>query len=165
MVDSLQVFEILKSGNLPDAHARAMTLAIQKAESDVALDVKTVLERQLTAFEERMEARMEARFDAFESRVEARFVAFESRSEVRFAAFAANVESRFAAFETKTAAQFKAVDTRFDAVEARFDHNLTVSVEKMNTKLAETKTEILRWNFAFWVAQLAAVAGLFKLMK
>lgn len=92
MVDSLQVFEILKASSLPEAQARAMTLAIQKAESDITLELKSVIKEEIAALETRLDARFEA-------------------------------------------------------------------------KLSETKTEILRWNFAFWVAQLAAMAAMLKLMR
>jgi hypothetical protein len=92
MVDSLQVFEILKAGKIPEEQARAMTQAIQKAERDVTTD---------------MRAWIHAEFDSFGARLEARF----------------------------------------------------------DAKLAETKAELLRWNFAFWVTQLAAMAAILKLLK
>ena len=88
MIDSLQVFEILKVGNIPESQARAMTLAIQKAESDISVDLKSVIKEEIAALEVRFEA-----------------------------------------------------------------------------KLSETKVDILRWNFAFWVAQLAAMAAMLKLLR
>ena len=99
MVDSLQIFEILKSGSLPESQARAMTLAIQKAESDVALDLKAL------------------------------------------------VASEFAAADQRFTQQLASLEARIEA------------------KLADTKSEILRWNFAFWVAQLAAIAAILKLLR
>jgi hypothetical protein len=132
MVDSLHLFEILKSGDLSESQARVMTTAIQKAESDIALDVKTVMERQLSAFGDRLEARLEARF-------EARFKAIDVR--------------------------FEAMETRLEAFDARADQRLAVGMAMLRTEIAESKAEILRWNFAFWVAQLAAIAAILKLLK
>lgn len=42
MVDSLKIFEVLKT-HLPEAQARALTHAIQQAEGDIAQDVKSVI--------------------------------------------------------------------------------------------------------------------------
>ena len=103
MVDSLQIFEILKAGSLPEFQARAMTLAIQKAESDVALDLKALI-----------------------------------------------------------AGEFAAAERRFTQQLASLEASLEARVE---AKLSETKSEILRWNFAFWVAQLAAMAAILKLLR
>lgn len=80
-----------------------MTLAIQKAESDVALDLKALI-----------------------------------------------------------ASEFAAADQRFTHQLASLEGRLEACFE---AKLAETKSEILRWNFAFWVAQLAAIAAILKLLR
>jgi hypothetical protein len=40
MPDSLATYDILKSGNLSDEHAHAVTLAIQKSESEAVVDFK-----------------------------------------------------------------------------------------------------------------------------
>jgi hypothetical protein len=132
MVDSLQIFENLKSSSMPEPQARAMAQAIQKAESDIALDVKSVLESALRAIDQRFEAfekRMDERMDTFEKRMDERMDAFEKR-----------------------------MDARFDTFEKRMD-------ERMDRKFAEMKWQMLRWNVALWLAQLAAVAGIVKMLK
>ncbi len=48
----------------------------------------------------------------------------------------------------------KIAEERFNAFE-----------ERMDRKLAETKWEILRWSIGLWLAQLAAVAGIVKMLK
>ena len=36
---------------------------------------------------------------------------------------------------------------------------------KMEIKLEAMSGRLLRWNFAFWIAQLGAIAGILKLLK
>jgi len=161
MVDSVQIFEILKSGSLPEPQARAMVQAIQKAESGIALDVKSVLENALQAAEQRSEQRFDAfekrfeeferRMDAFEKRMDERMDAFEKRMEQRMDAFEERMEQRFGEFE-------KRMDERMGSFERRMD-------ERFDRKFAEAKWEMLRWNVALWLAQLAAVAGIVKMLK
>lgn len=72
MVDSLKIFDILKASSLPEDHARAVTLAIQKVESEIALDVKTVVDRRFNIFEEVIGGKfalMEARMAQTETRM------------------------------------------------------------------------------------------------
>jgi len=83
MVDSLKIFEILKTGHLPEDHARAMTVAIQAAETQINADFKTQIHQE------------------------------------------------------------------FEVFERRFD-----------VKLADTKAELMRWMFIFWVSQFTATVGL-----
>jgi len=83
MVDTLKVYEILKSGDVPENHARAMTVAIQAAETQIDADFKIEIHKE------------------------------------------------------------------FELFERRFD-----------LKLAETKAELMRWMFIFWVSQFTATVGL-----
>ena len=115
MVDSLEIFEVLKSASIPESQARAMTLAIQKAESDVSSDLTTVtarLEERMGGLEERMD-RFEERMDRFEERMD------------------------------------------------RFEERLG----GLRVEMHGIKTDIIRWNFAFWVAQLTAMAAILKLLR
>jgi hypothetical protein len=50
MVDSLKIFEILKSGSIPEDHARVMTLAIQNAESEIHADFRTAMRQEFDRF-------------------------------------------------------------------------------------------------------------------
>ncbi len=82
--------------------------------------------------------------------IEQAFAASESKMAASFAA-------SLAATEARIAARFDAVEARFPAIDQRF--------EIVRTEAAETKVEILRWMFAFWIAQLGAIAGILKLLK
>jgi len=39
------------------------------------------------------------------------------------------------------------------------------AVHRLELKLEGFRTEVIRWNFAFWVAQLAAIAAMLKLVR
>ena len=54
MVDSLKVYEILKAGRLPDDHARAMTVAIQAAETERTSDIQAIFRREFDGLERRI---------------------------------------------------------------------------------------------------------------
>ena len=36
---------------------------------------------------------------------------------------------------------------------------------RLETKMAEHKSDLLKWMFIFWVGQIGAIAALFKLLK
>ena len=48
MIDALKIYDILKAGELPEGHIRAMIAAIQKAESEIVMDVQAILDRQMS---------------------------------------------------------------------------------------------------------------------
>ena len=98
MADSLRTYEILKS-SLPEAQARAVTRALQQSESELALDIKSVL------------------------------AAFVTKDELR--AQLAEVRAQIA-------------DTRAD----------------LQTRIADTKAELMRWMFLFWIGQVAVTVGM-----
>ena len=46
----------------------------------------------------------------------------------------------------------------------RFDRRLGEEMAKMRLDMASLKFEILKWNFVFWIGQLAAVTAILSLM-
>jgi len=44
-------------------------------------------------------------------------------------------------------------------------HRLDVKIEAFRADLIGEIRGAIRWNFAFWIAQLAAIAGILKLLK
>ena len=44
-------------------------------------------------------------------------------------------------------------------------HGLELKLEAQRAELIGEIKGTVRWNFAFWVAQLAAIAGILKLLK
>ncbi|MFQ5667029.1 MAG: LA_3696 family protein [Candidatus Binatia bacterium] len=43
---------------------------------------------------------------------------------------------------------------------AKLDHRITEEVSKLDVKLSETKADLLRWMFIFWVGQVGALLGI-----
>jgi hypothetical protein len=44
--------------------------------------------------------------------------------------------------------------------EQRFNHLESLLIERFERRLAETRGDVLKWSFLFWVGQVAAIAGM-----
>ncbi|SFH33467.1 hypothetical protein SAMN05660649_04780 [Desulfotomaculum arcticum] len=44
------------------------------------------------------------------------------------------------------------------------ESTLEIVIEKIERRLADTKTEIIKWMFIFWVGQLAAMFAMLKML-
>ena len=42
----------------------------------------------------------------------------------------------------------------------RFNHLESLLIERFERRLAETRVDVLKWSFLFWVGQVAAIAGM-----
>ena len=72
--------------------------------------------------------------------------------------------------ESELAAHDGAVASKGDLLAAKADllsglHGLELKLEAQRSDLIGEIKGAIRWNFAFWVAQLAAIAGILKLLK
>ncbi len=45
-------------------------------------------------------------------------------------------------------------------VEEKFEKRLAVEMSKVNERVSETKAEMIRWMFIFWVGQIGVMIGL-----
>lgn len=45
-------------------------------------------------------------------------------------------------------------------VEEKFERRLAEELSKVNEKISETKAEIIRWMFIFWVGQIGVMIGI-----
>ena len=46
----------------------------------------------------------------------------------------------------------------------RFERRLAEEMGKVRAEIANTRVELLKWSFLFWVGQVAAMAGLLAFM-
>lgn len=69
MATSLQTYDLLKAANLPEEHARAVTLAIQSSESSVAVELRA-FRVEMDAFRAGMEKRFDGLRDIFATKAE-----------------------------------------------------------------------------------------------
>jgi len=76
----------------------------------------------------------ELNFQRFDAKVEQRFAEADARLEQRFSAFRAEMERRLG--------------------------ELRGEVGGLRTQVADTRAELLKWMFGFWIATLAPLAGL-----
>lgn len=106
------------------------------------------LGRRLAEFEKRIEARLETRLAEFEAKFESRLARFEGKFEARLA----ELEARF---EARLEARLVPIEERLAAVEAslvELDRKIETRTLSLRTEIAQAKTEMVRWMFAFWVA-------------
>ena len=48
-------------------------------------------------------------------------------------------------------------------VEEKFERRLTEEISKVNTRISETKTDIIKWMFIFWVGQIGVLVAILSL--
>ena len=71
------------------------------------------------------------------------------------------------ALETNNIEQSKVLATKEDISKLREEMTVGFSKlrEEMKVGIAESKSEVVRWMFIFWLGQIAVLATLFKLLK
>ena len=47
-----------------------------------------------------------------------------------------------------------------DYLDQRLGHLESLLIERFERRLAETRVELLKWSFLFWIGQVAAIAGM-----
>lgn len=74
---------------------------------------------------------------------------------------------QLAGLEGRLGQRFDAIDRRFEQVDARFErldqkweHKFELFEARIERRLDQTKVEILRWSFLFWVTQFMAFVGI-----
>jgi uncharacterized coiled-coil protein SlyX len=70
-------------------------------------------------------------------------------------------ELNFARFDAKLEQRLTELDAKWGGQSAALDAKLDQRVAELRTSLAELKSELLRWMFAFWVTTGLALAALF----
>ena len=56
------------------------------------------------------------------------------------------------------------LDRRIAEVSASFDRKLAEEVAKLRLDMATLKFDLLKWNFLFWIGQLAAMTAILSVM-
>ena len=56
------------------------------------------------------------------------------------------------------------LDRRMAEVSATLDRRLAETKAELRTDMATLKFEILKWNFLFWIGQLAALTAILSVM-
>jgi hypothetical protein len=56
------------------------------------------------------------------------------------------------------------IDRRIVEVSGNFDRRLAEEMSQLRLEMAAMKVDLLKWNFLFWIGQLAAMTGILNLM-
>jgi hypothetical protein len=137
MINSLKLYETLKSANLSEVQARAIAAGIETALGDHDSEQEKNLAQKMDT----------ARFETEMHQTET------------------SLGQKIDRVETSLRSEIHRVDAslrhKIDQVEA----SLKQEIQGVRTALAETKFEMLRWLFIFWAGQVAATVSVIKLLR
>ena len=88
---------------------------------------------------------------------------FRELFEVHFGRFDAKLEQRVAQLDAKLEQRAGQLDAKIEQRFAEFDAKLEQRGAQLETKMEQMKSELLRWNFLFWIGTLGTVVALVKL--
>jgi hypothetical protein len=147
--------DLLEKTQLPPAQARAILQAMESelAVHDSALATKADLQAGLLA----TKADFQAGLLATKADLQAGLLA--TKADLQAGLLATKTEFQAALLATK--AELKA---DFHGLEIKFE-GLRTEMQTMRADLVSQIKGTVYWNFAFWVTQLAAMAGILKLLK
>ncbi len=92
----------------------------------------------------------ELNFARFDAKLEQRIAQLDAKLEQRTAQLEAKLEQRLARFEAKVERRFAEVETTFEQRFAQLD-------TKFTTALAATRTDLIKWSFAFWIGTVVTI--------
>ena len=88
---------------------------------------------------------------------------FRDLFDIHFARFDAKLEQRYAQLDAKidqrTAELEARLEQRVEQSEAKLEHHMA----QLEVRIERMKSELLRWNFLFWIGTLGTVVALLKL--
>ncbi len=170
MIDSLKLYDTLKSADLPDLQARAIAQAIESAfDDDEARQAKVLASKvdaaKLDTEVHLIETSLKQDISGLgvELRSEIRATASQLRSEFKseFATVRAEFKSEFAAVRAEFKNDIAELRSEFknDIAELRseFKSDLAQLEGRLGTKIAESKFAMVLWMFVFWIGQVAAM--------
>ena len=76
---------------------------------------------------------------------------------------AAQARDIFEVMESELALRDTALATKTDLHE--FELKMEIKFAELRTDIEGMGGRLIRWNFAFWIVQLGAIAGILKLLK
>ena len=91
----------------------------------------------------------ETNFQRFDAKLEQRLTELDAGWRTRFGELDAKWSTRFGELDAKWTERFALVDARFLASDARLEQ-----------RLAELKSDLVKWMFAFWAPTALAVVAL-----
>ena len=131
----------------------------QRLGDDVANELVEWLNAVDTSYRQEFKDLFEANFGRLEARMD------ELRAEVRYEtgevrSLLGRAETRF---DERTASLASRLDARIDEHRAETRSGFGNIESRMDAKLSELKSELLRWMFLFWVGTMGTVLAILKL--
>jgi phosphoribosylformylglycinamidine (FGAM) synthase PurS component len=148
MIDSLKLFETLKSGDLAEPQARAIVQAIGSAFDDNELHQSKVLAAKVDAA--KMEAEVQQLATSLKEDISG--VRIELGAEMR--ALGTELRAEMSAMSMALRADMSAIRAGLKADLVQLESRLE---SRFETKIAESKSAMIRWMFIFWIGQVAAM--------
>ena len=144
MIDSLELFESLKTANLPESQARAIAQAIGKAWDDnEARQAKALAQKADTA---KLDCEVHLVETSLKQDISS--LGVEIRAEMR--AMSEELRAEMRVMTEQLRSEFKG---EIGALRSEVKGDIA----QLEVKIAESKTSMIRWMFVFWVGQLAAM--------
>jgi hypothetical protein len=81
---------------------------------------------------------------------------FERRLSEEIAGVSMNIAEVEKRFDHRLSEEISGVNQNLAEVEKRFDHRLS----ELDTKIASTRADLIRWMFIFWVGQVGFILGM-----
>ena len=88
---------------------------------------------------------------------------FRDLFEVHFGRFDAKLEQRVAQLDAKFDQRVTQLDAKFEQRVTQLEARLDQRMAQLETRIERMKSELLRWNFLFWIGTLGTVVALLKL--
>lgn len=85
---------------------------------------------------------------------------FERRLHDEMATLDRRISEKISALDRRITEEVSKLDRRITPEVSRLDLRITEEFSKLDVKISETKADLLRWMFIFWVGQVGALLGI-----
>lgn len=144
----------------------------ERLGDDATLGLVDLVDAECHAWSERVLTTAAQRVDAAAERWDVKLVAAAERYDAKLAAAAERYDSKLAAVAERQDAKLAAIEHRFDAkldiAAERYERRLAEEIAGLRVavvrEIHESRVDILKWSFLFWIGQVAMMAGLFSFM-
>jgi hypothetical protein len=170
MIDSLELFESLKTANLPESQARAIAQAIGKAwddndarqakalahkadtarlDSEVHL-VETSLKHDISSLGIEIRAEMRAISEELRAEIKAQIAMLRAEFKIELPALRSQFKEDIATLRSELKGDIATLRSELKG-------DIAALRSELKTDIAESKTAMIRWMFVLWIGQLAAM--------
>jgi len=155
MIDSLTLFESLKTANLSDPQARAIAQAIGKAFDDNETRQTNVLAGKVDS------AKLNSEVHQLETSLKQDIASFGVgiRAELKesLALLRSEIRDEIALLRAEFSGEISQLGSELKSEIAQLRSDTKSDIAQLEAKIAESKSAMIRWMFIFWIGQVAAM--------